>query len=157
MAVRSCCNGVMNRPMISKPMAIARPSERRTANGIVVAVSVESRTARSLAASLRRSTASDTGPVEAITATGANKPQILIFAIIPQLVPKFLAFILYQWDINIRMSTVIGFVGGGGIGQFFRLSVGMNQYAAAGMAVWAIVIMVWTMDYLSAKARERLT
>jgi phosphonate transport system permease protein len=99
----------------------------------------------------------DTGPVEAITATGANKPQILSFAIVPQLVPKFLAFILYQWDINIRMSTVIGFVGGGGIGQFFRLQVGLNQYAAAGMAVWAIVIMVWSMDYLSAKARERLT
>jgi phosphonate transport system permease protein len=98
----------------------------------------------------------ETGPVEAITATGANKPQILSFAIIPQLVPKFLAFILYQWDINIRMSTVIGFVGGGGIGQWFRLQVGHNQYAAAGMAVWAIVIMVWTMDYLSAKARERL-
>jgi phosphonate transport system permease protein len=99
----------------------------------------------------------DTGPVEAITATGANRPQTLVFAIIPQLVPKFLAFILYQWDINIRMSTVIGFVGGGGIGQFFRLQVGMNQYSAAGMAVWAIVIMVWTMDYLSARARERLT
>jgi phosphonate transport system permease protein len=99
----------------------------------------------------------DTGPVEAITATGANRPQVLIYAIVPQLVPKFMAFILYQWDINIRMSTVIGFVGGGGIGQFFRLAVGMNQYAAAGMAVWAIVIMVWSMDYLSAKARERLT
>jgi phosphonate transport system permease protein len=99
----------------------------------------------------------DTGPVEAITATGANRPQTLVYAIIPQLVPKFLAFILYQWDINIRMSTVIGFVGGGGIGQYFRLAVGMNQYAAAGMAVWAIVIMVWSMDYLSARARERLT
>jgi phosphonate transport system permease protein len=99
----------------------------------------------------------DTGPVEAITATGANRPQTLVYAIIPQLVPKFLAFILYQWDINIRMSTVIGFVGGGGIGQYFRLQVGMNQYSAAGMAVWAIVIMVWSMDYLSAKARERLT
>jgi phosphonate transport system permease protein len=98
----------------------------------------------------------DTGPVEAITATGANKPQILSFAIVPQLVPKFLAFILYQWDINIRMSTVIGFVGGGGVGQFFRLSVGMNQYAAAGMAVWAIVVMVWSMDYASARARELL-
>jgi phosphonate transport system permease protein len=99
----------------------------------------------------------DTGPVEAITATGANRPQTLVYAIIPQLVPKFLAFILYQWDINIRMSTVIGFVGGGGIGQYFRLQVGLNQYAAAGMAVWAIVLMVWTMDYLSARAREKLT
>jgi phosphonate transport system permease protein len=99
----------------------------------------------------------DTGPVEAVTATGANRLQVLVYAIVPQLVPKFLAFILYQWDINIRMSTVIGYVGGGGIGQFFRINVQLNQYAEAGMAVWAIVIMVWSMDYLSAKAREVLT
>jgi phosphonate transport system permease protein len=98
----------------------------------------------------------DTGPVEAVTATGANRLQVLVYAIVPQLVPKFLAFILYQWDINIRMSTVIGYVGGGGIGQFFRVNVQLNQYDAAGMAVWAIVIMVWSMDYLSAKARQVL-
>jgi phosphonate transport system permease protein len=98
----------------------------------------------------------DTGPVEAITATGANRLQVLMYAIVPQLVPKFLAFILYQWDINIRMSTVIGYVGGGGIGQFFRVNVQLNQYDSAGMAVWAIVIMVWSMDYLSAKARQVL-
>lgn len=98
----------------------------------------------------------DTGPVEAITATGANRLQILVFALVPQLVPRFLAFILYMWDINIRMSTVIGFVGGGGIGQQFRIWVGLNQYAAAGMATWAIVAMVWSMDFLSARAREAL-
>jgi len=98
----------------------------------------------------------DQGPVDAIKATGANRMQTLVFAIVPQLVPRFLAFILYQWDINIRMSTVIGFVGGGGIGQQFRLWVGLNQYAAAGMATWAIVIMVWSMDYLSARAREEM-
>ncbi len=99
----------------------------------------------------------DPGPVEALTATGANRMQVLIYAIAPQLVPRFLAFILYQWDINIRMSTVIGFVGGGGIGQQFRIWVGLNQYSAAGMATWAIVAMVWTMDYLSARAREEMT
>ena len=82
--------------------------------------------------------------------------QSLVYAVAPQLVPPFLAFIIYQWDINIRMSTVIGFVGGGGIGQQFRIWVSLNQYSAAGTAIWAIVIMVWTMDYLSAKARERL-
>ncbi|MBN1583548.1 MAG: phosphonate ABC transporter, permease protein PhnE [Anaerolineae bacterium] len=98
----------------------------------------------------------DTGPVEAIRATGATGIQTLVYGIVPQLVPKFLAFILYQWDINIRMSTVIGFVGGGGIGQQFRLWVGLNQYSAAGMATWAIVAMVWGMDYASAKAREKL-
>ncbi len=98
----------------------------------------------------------DEGPVESILATGANKFQTLIYAIVPQLIPPFLAFILYQWDINIRMSTVIGFVGGGGIGQQFRLWVGLNQYDKAGTAVWAIVLIVWSMDYLSAKAREKL-
>ncbi|HSJ55026.1 MAG TPA: phosphonate ABC transporter, permease protein PhnE [Anaerolineae bacterium] len=98
----------------------------------------------------------DRGPVEAITATGAGRLQVLAFAFVPQIVPKFLAFILYQWDINIRMSTVIGYVGGGGIGQFFRINVQLNQYDAAGMAVYAIVLMVWSMDWLSAKARERL-
>jgi phosphonate transport system permease protein len=99
----------------------------------------------------------DPGPVEALTSTGAGRMQTLIFAIIPQLVPRFLAYILYQWDINIRMSTVIGYVGGGGIGQHFRLNVQQNQYAVAGLDVWLIVIMVWTMDYISAKVRERLT
>ncbi|HZD11018.1 MAG TPA: phosphonate ABC transporter, permease protein PhnE, partial [Candidatus Binatia bacterium] len=98
----------------------------------------------------------DPGPVDAIKATGANRMQTLVYGYVPQLVPRFLAFILYQWDINIRMSTVIGFVGGGGIGQQFRIWVGLNQYAAAGMATWAIVAMVWTMDYLSARAREEM-
>lgn len=98
----------------------------------------------------------DQGPVDAVLSTGATKLQSLVYATVPQIVPQFMAFILYQWDINIRMSTVIGFVGGGGIGQQFRLWVGLNQYSAAGTAIWAIVIMVWSMDYISAKARERL-
>ena len=64
----------------------------------------------------------DNHPVEAVTSTGATKTfQALLFAIVPQIVPQFMAYILYQWDINIRMSTVIGFVGSGGIGQQFRL------------------------------------
>jgi phosphonate transport system permease protein len=98
----------------------------------------------------------DSGPVEALTATGANRLQTIMFAVVPQLVPRFLAFILYQWDINIRMSTVIGFVGGGGIGQQWRVWVQLNQYGSAAVATWAIVAMVWTMDYASARARERL-
>jgi len=99
----------------------------------------------------------DPGPVEAVLSTGANRLQTLIYAVVPQLVPRFLAYILYQWDINIRMSTVIGFVGAGGIGHQLRLWVDLDEYAKAGTAIWAIVAMVWGMDYVSAKARERLT
>ncbi|MBN1662973.1 MAG: phosphonate ABC transporter, permease protein PhnE [Deltaproteobacteria bacterium] len=98
----------------------------------------------------------DMGQVEALTATGANRLQVIRYAVVPQLIPKFTAFILYQWDINIRMSTVIGFVGGGGIGQQWRVWVQLNQYAAAAVATWAIVAMVWIMDYASSKMRVKL-
>ncbi len=98
----------------------------------------------------------DTGPVEAVTATGAGRAQTLIYAIVPQLVPGFLAFILYQWDINIRMSTVIGFVGAGGIGQPMRTLIELGQFHEAAVMLWAIVAMVWAMDYISAKVREKL-
>ncbi|MCR4406547.1 MAG: phosphonate ABC transporter, permease protein PhnE [Anaerolineae bacterium] len=98
----------------------------------------------------------DAGPVEAITATGANRLQTLVYAVVPQLIPRFLAYILYQWDINIRMSTVIGYVGGGGIGQQFRTWVELDMYEAAGAAVLAIVVMVWSMDYISGRVREKM-
>ena len=58
----------------------------------------------------------DPGPIEAITATGANRLQVVLFAVLPQVMPQFLSFTMYRWDINVRLSTVIGLVGGGGIG-----------------------------------------
>ncbi|OQY27330.1 MAG: hypothetical protein B6243_13110 [Anaerolineaceae bacterium 4572_5.2] len=54
----------------------------------------------------------DPGPIEAIQATGANWAQTVMFAVIPQIIPPFVSFTIYRWDINIRMSTIIGFVGG---------------------------------------------
>ena len=99
----------------------------------------------------------DPGPVEAVTSTGANRLQTLGYAVVPQLVPRFLAYILYQWDINLRMSVVIGFVGGGGMGTKLLEYVGLGQYDSAATILWATVAMVWGMDYISAKVRERLT
>jgi phosphonate transport system permease protein len=99
----------------------------------------------------------DPGPVEAVTSTGANRLQTLGYAVVPQLVPRFLAYILYQWDINLRMSVVIGFVGGGGMGTKLLEYVGLGQYDSAATILWTTVAMVWGMDYISAKVRERLT
>ncbi|MDP7421431.1 MAG: phosphate/phosphonate ABC transporter permease, partial [bacterium] len=58
----------------------------------------------------------DPGPIDAIVATGAKRLQVIRYGIVPQIIPSFLAFTIYRWDINVRMSTIIGFVGGGGIG-----------------------------------------
>ncbi len=53
----------------------------------------------------------DEGPIEAVLATGANRLQMVIYAVVPQIVPPYIAFTMYRWDINVRMSTIIGFVG----------------------------------------------
>ncbi len=98
----------------------------------------------------------DPGPVEAITATGASTLQVIRYAVIPQIVLPFLAFIIYHWDINIRISTVVGFVGGGGIGYQLKLWIDQTDYHKAGTAVWAIVAVVSAMDYISARLREAI-
>lgn len=97
----------------------------------------------------------DPGPIEAINATGATKLQSIMYAIVPQIVPPFLSYLIYQWDINIRMATIIGFAGGGGIGLMLSTFFGSLQYHKAGTVVVAIVIVVALMDFASAKIREK--
>ena len=67
----------------------------------------------------------DSGPIEALQATGANRLQVVVYAVIPQIVPDFISFIIYHWDINVRISTIIGFVGGGGIGYYLSQQINM--------------------------------
>lgn len=98
----------------------------------------------------------DPGPIEAITATGASPLQVVRYAVVPQIVPPFIAFTIYRWDINVRMSTVIGFVGGGGIGFILQQYINLLQYRQAATAVWAITIVVSAMDYFSAWIREKV-
>ena len=98
----------------------------------------------------------DPGPVEAIRATGANEAQVVVYGVIPQIIPPYLAFTIYHWDINVRISTVIGFVGGGGIGFVLRQWINQTQWTWASVAVWAIVVVVWAMDYTSARVREAI-
>ena len=97
----------------------------------------------------------DPGPIEALNATGASKLQMIQYAIVPQIVPPFLSYLIYQWDINIRMATIIGFAGGGGIGMMLSTYFGSLQYHKAGTVVAAIVIIVAIMDFTSAKIREK--
>jgi phosphonate ABC transporter permease subunit PhnE len=98
----------------------------------------------------------DEGPVEAVTATGANLLQTINFAVVPQIVPHYLAFIFYRWDINVRLSTIIGFVGGGGIGLLLFRSTNLTLYSQAAVMVIAIAIVVTVLDYISSKVRTRI-
>ena len=98
----------------------------------------------------------DPGPLEAITATGATRLQAVVYGILPQIIPPFISYAIYQWDINIRISTIIGFAGGGGVGLLLSTYFGMLQYHKAGTVVALIVIVVTVMDFASARIRQKL-
>jgi len=96
------------------------------------------------------------GPLEAITATGANRLQTIVYAVIPQIIPPYISFTMYRWDINVRMSTIIGFAGGGGIGFLLIQNINLLNYRAASVQMIAIAIVVSFMDWLSSQMRERV-
>jgi phosphonate ABC transporter permease subunit PhnE len=95
------------------------------------------------------------GPMEAIQATGANRLQTIIYAVVPQIVPPYISYTMYRWDINVRMSTIIGFVGGGGIGFILQQNINLLNYRAASVNMLAIAIVVASMDYISSYLREK--
>lgn len=96
------------------------------------------------------------GPLEAITATGANQLQTIVYAVIPQIIPPYISFTMYRWDINVRMSTIIGFAGGGGIGFLLIQNINLLNYRAASVQMLAIALVVASMDYLSSRLRENV-
>ncbi len=98
----------------------------------------------------------DPGPLEAVRASGATELQTVAYAVVPQIIPPFISFTIYRWDINVRMSTIIGLVGGGGIGQMLFQFQNLAQWRQVSVAVILIVAVVMTLDNVSAKIRERL-
>ncbi len=95
------------------------------------------------------------GPLEAIEATGANRLQTIVYAVIPQIIPPYISYTMYRWDINVRMSTIIGITGGGGIGFLLVQNINLLNYSAASTQMLAIAVVVAAMDYISSKLREK--
>ena len=98
----------------------------------------------------------DPGPLEAITATGANRFQVIWTAVIPQIVNPYISFTIYRLDANVRLAPILGYVGGGGIGVLFFQSIQLLAYGAAGLIIFMIVVTVAAMDFASAQIRRRL-
>ncbi len=96
------------------------------------------------------------GPIEGVLSCGANKLQTIWYAIVPQVVLPFISFTVYRWDINVRMATIVGFVGGGGIGKLLIAYQGQAQWKEVGCIFLVIAIVVWLLDQGSAYIREAL-
>lgn len=98
----------------------------------------------------------DHGPMEAIETTGAHRSAVIWYSVVPQCVIPFLSFTIYRWDINVRMATIIGLVGGGGIGNMLIQYQGLAQWNEVGAIVLLIALVVWVMDVISSRVREAL-
>ncbi len=98
----------------------------------------------------------DPGPIEAITATGANRFQVVWTAVLPQIINPYISFTIYRLDANVRLAPILGYVGGGGIGLLLFQSINLLQYGAAGLIIFMIIVTVAAMDFLSAQIRKRL-
>ncbi|RMG47933.1 MAG: phosphonate ABC transporter, permease protein PhnE [Acidobacteria bacterium] len=93
------------------------------------------------------------GPLEALTAAGAGRLQVLRFAVVPRIAPVFAGVAWFRWDINIREATVVGLVGAGGVGLALDAAVSALEWARAGMILILILALVLAAETLSARAR----
>lgn len=99
----------------------------------------------------------DSRPVEAIRAAGGNDFQILYFAILPQILPVVLGTVIFEWDINIRRSAVMGLVGAGGLGLVFFRQMAQFNYGGVTMVVLAVLILIAVGEIVSRALRRALT
>ena len=97
------------------------------------------------------------GPIEAIQATGAGTAQVYLVGIIPQVMPVILGTTVYRWDINIRESSVLGFVGAGGIGLHLYASINQFAWQQVLVVLAAILAIVLLSEAVSAHVRARIS
>ena len=96
----------------------------------------------------------DQEPIEAIKSTGASTAQVFLYGYVPQLMPTFVGVTVMRWEINIRESTIIGIVGGGGIGFLLNSAINRLRWDQVIVILFTILVTVFVAEWISAKARE---
>jgi len=96
-----------------------------------------------------------TAPAEAVRLAGGGRVAAFAYGTLPAVWPQLVAYMLYRWENNIRMASVLGFVGAGGLGQMLYFSLSLFQQAQAATVIIAMLLLVLCVDSLSAWARQR--
>ncbi|SET79864.1 phosphonate transport system permease protein [Oceanobacillus limi] len=94
--------------------------------------------------------------VEAMEASGANKIQILFHGVLPQIIPEFLSYAIYRFEVDIRASSILGIVGAGGIGLMIMFAASNRNWNEMGLILLAIIVVVTVIDFFSAKIRRKI-
>ncbi|GGA84347.1 phosphonate ABC transporter, permease protein PhnE [Ornithinibacillus halotolerans] len=98
----------------------------------------------------------DMDVVQAMQANGANRIQILFFAVMPQVIPEFLSYAIYRFEVDIRASSILGIVGAGGIGTMIFFASSNRDWSQMGTILLGIIIVVTIIDFASAKIRRKI-
>jgi phosphonate transport system permease protein len=98
----------------------------------------------------------DQGQVEAVRATGASYAQVLPQAVLPQFFPGFIGWSLYKLELNVRASTLIGMVGGGGLGFAIQKGLKLFQFQEVSLAILMVIALVFATEFVTSKIRERI-
>ena len=98
----------------------------------------------------------DMGPVEAIRATGAGEIKTFVYAVLPQVKAAWIGIIIYNWDSSFRASTILGFVGAGGLGLYLRSTTQLLDYERAMGIILVVIVLVIASEILSHFARRRI-
>jgi phosphonate transport system permease protein len=94
------------------------------------------------------------GPIEAIRAVGGNKLQVLLYGIVPQVIPVVLGTLIFEWDINIRRSTIMGLVGAGGLGLVLFRQMAMSNYGGIATVIAVVLLLIVLGEVVSYYARK---
>ncbi|WP_313468231.1 ABC transporter permease subunit, partial [Carnobacterium sp.] len=98
----------------------------------------------------------DQGPSESIISAGGNKTNVLFFATLPQLVPEFISYTLYRFELAVRSASILGIVGAGGIGTPMIFAIDARSWDRVGIILIGIIVMVTLIDFLSGTLRKKL-
>jgi phosphonate transport system permease protein len=96
------------------------------------------------------------GQVEALQATGAGQLQVIPFGIVPQVIPAFVSYAIYRFDVSIRSATVLGLVGAGGLGFSLIKTMKLFRYHETATCILVIFLLVLVSDWLCSRLRARV-
>lgn len=96
----------------------------------------------------------DRRSLAALRSTGARDQQVLLYGVLPQVLPQLVGFLLYRWEVVIRATVVVGFVTGSGLGHQLRMALSFRRWTEVALVLLAYVLLVWAVEGVAVALRR---
>ena len=98
----------------------------------------------------------DERPTHSLIALGATNPQVFLYSVLPRTLPRFVAYILYRWEVCIRATVIVGLVGAGGLGRLLTEQLSSFDYKGLLTTLIVFIALTFFVDLISAAVRRTL-